>query len=76
MDTKKRRTGWPVWLGSAFAALLLYILSVGPAFWILDRGCIDAEDFNDRILPLYWPLFFVAERFRPLMTFLNWYMNG
>jgi hypothetical protein len=60
MDERKKH-GWPFWFAAAMvvAAPLLYVASVGPAYWISSRL---GGDSIQVICFVYRPLFIVSNR--------------
>ena len=53
MDAKRERGGWLVPVVLAVALLLppLYVLSIGPACWLYDRGAISGDTLSGYAWP-------------------------
>jgi hypothetical protein len=65
-DESKKRSRW--WIGWAlFAVFVLYPVSVGPAFWLLNKIPVAGDSLTDFVGSIYWPLFQAADK-----TGLNW----
>jgi hypothetical protein len=69
-DKEKRERG-PV-LGCLATALILalpaYVLSIGPALWLHERGYIPAEASI-----IYFPLGLLSDNCKPIEDFFQWY---
>ena len=69
---KPRRT-WP-WIVGPFSALILYVLSLGPATWVISkRGELDVVWLLYAIT--YLPLFGIAEKSVVVRSLLGWYVG-
>src|SRR5580658_7936738 len=69
---RRRRIGWAL-----LAALVLYPLSVGPAFWISDRiPGANPNGFSPTLWLIYAPVFRISEQSTPLYKALCWYVGG
>jgi hypothetical protein len=66
----ERRSKWPAVVLGVFLLLLpvLYILSVGPAFWLMD------EQLQPYAV-IYTPLFRAADSSRTFERLLFWYLS-
>lgn len=71
-EPKKRGSGWPALIAGACVTLpILYVLSVGPAAWLLDRRMLD-----ERIIrSLYSPLSWIDNHFPEVGKYIIWYMR-
>ena len=49
----------------------LYVLSIGPAEYLLMRGYIDGEVLR----PIYWPLAWLYQSFEPIRPIFDWYLE-
>jgi hypothetical protein len=64
------------WRSIAFATttiLLLYVLSLGPVWWVVNR--FDYGQLRPILAPIYFPLILAAIEFPPLASFLDWYLS-
>jgi hypothetical protein len=55
----------------AFLVPILYVVGLGPAYWLANK----VPATNDFLRNCYEPLGWVGERFEPLDRFLHWYMH-
>ena len=58
MTDHKPRTVWP-WIVGTVLALVLYVFSIGPAFWILEPRCATCVLVYQKV---YAPLFWLSDR--------------
>lgn len=56
-------------LGVGFGLLLLYLLSIGPACWLMNHDLLGHEIFYAAYGPVIW----VMERCPPVERLINWY---
>jgi hypothetical protein len=71
-DDRERRKRGPFvgCLATALlAALPIYVLSIGPFVWLVDRGYMPGE-FG----VIYAPLGLLANNYEPAGSFLRWYV--
>ena len=59
---------WPVWF---LAALIVYVLSVGPAMKLYDKNLL-----SERALVVYDPLFACCARIPLFDRLYDWYVEG
>ena len=52
---------------------LVYVASVGPAVWLMERGYVSPD--SRMTLIIYWPLEALAERSPAVMNGLTWYAD-
>ena len=74
-DTKRERS--PLVIAAiVFVALpALYVLSIGPYYWLLQRGYID-HGFNDWFFwRLYAPIRYVEDSVGAFHNFIVWYLS-
>ena len=71
----ERRSPWPaVVLASALLLLpVLYVLSVGPANWLLQHNALDA--LRDPVVYFYRPLFWLSDASPQFQAALRWYIG-
>lgn len=73
-DNDRPRSLLAVWLVCAvLLLLLLYVLSIGPAFWLYDRDLISRGTFEVFDIA-YAPVYFVSDRCPPLQRAIAWYI--
>jgi hypothetical protein len=68
----KKKTWWSI----AFATttiLLLYVLSFGPVWWVVNR--FDYGQLRPILAPIYFPLILAVIECPPLGSFLDWYLS-
>jgi hypothetical protein len=73
-ERDEKRGGSGVAIGCLLMLLfvpLLYVLSVGPAVWLVEH--YPATEYAINIL--YTPLSLVAESFSPVKAFFEWYID-
>lgn len=71
---ERTRHGWLFWLSVALVVLpVLYVLSIGPAFWVLVHFQL-SDDADTALRPCYRPLFWVCNTTDTLST-LWWYVG-
>lgn len=58
----------------AFLSPLFYVLSVGPASWLIHHGYLQAEDGSLLVL-FYLPLEYLAENVPVIEQFFEFYMS-
>ena len=72
MRDARPRADW--WVAIAAGGVLLlpviYLLSIGPAVWLSDRGLV-----SDRVEFAYYPLIWLAERTEWFVASLRWYIE-
>ena len=74
-DERKERGGLGcVIIGGALMCLflpVLYVLSAGPAVWLIDHNFITIEVAG----PFYAPIYYLAEAFPSFERFIGWYSS-
>ena len=74
-DAKSHKPPLAFWATVAGITLLLYVLSFGPAVWLLDRGVLPNAS-NSIIERVYYPMICgLREGPRPIRRALEWYAN-
>ena len=69
---KPRRSRAITWLTIALVvAPFLYVLSIGPAIWLLDRGLISKRPFET----VYFPLARLADKYPAFKSTIEWYAD-
>ena len=66
MMTDRKKTGVAFWATVVMAGLVLYVLSIGPASWLVDRNLLSIPAAEN----LYWPLFQCPD---PVFHSIEWY---
>jgi hypothetical protein len=63
------------WALSALAALVIYVLSIGPVAGLMEREAIP-DGFASVLEKLYWPLSMVegTPLEEPLLTYIEWWV--
>ena len=72
----RRQSKKKPWRSIAFATttiLLLYVLSLGPVWWVVIR--FDYGQLRPILAPIYVPLIWAAIECPPLGSFLDWYLS-
>ena len=70
-----RRSSGGTWLFSIGAALVIYILSIGPvARYYAPRGA-GTPPIRRAVLAFYEPINFLINTVPPVRLFTNWYLN-
>ena len=72
----KTRNRFPIW-ARILVVLILYILSIGPAFWIRDHTSNPyvRDGFETLATAFYWPVSTVAKSFDPFQRALSSYIS-
>ena len=72
-----RRSSWAVWFAWALVLLAIYILSVGPALWIMDKAHVDPNGGLYRLFEVFYtPLGYAAGLTgNPGRDILIWYIS-
>jgi hypothetical protein len=71
-----RRERWAKWTQAAVVGVpMLYVLSFGPAMWMLDRGILPAQS-GSAVGCVYYPIVHgLTEGPRPIRKTIEWYAN-
>ena len=67
-DNDRPRSSLAVWLAVGVMLPVLYVFSIGPAFWLQKHGYI-----ADSWLYLYLPLYYLYGYCPPFRDALDWY---
>lgn len=75
-DEPPMRSRVPLRLGLFVGGLLLYVLSIGPVTWALNRtNWIPPEWFGNAIGVFYFPLGWTADQLPWVGALLEWYLE-
>ena len=70
----ERRSTWPaVVLAVAFALPVVYVLSVGPAWAMMNNSQISGETYNTLYRPVTWPYKHNETYARWLTAYVKWW---
>ena len=73
-DESERRSRLTLLIVSVVVASpVLYVLSVGPYFWLGEHGYLDTP-LGRAFSNLYWPMAIAYHRFSWLKAFVDWYV--
>ena len=75
MDVRQKSTAPAIWSIAALAMLMLYVLSFGPALYLLNRSCIPssaAPAIGGFFAPVEWLRTVPGVR-RPLNAYMKWW---
>lgn len=73
MDAEQKRARWPIVAVLLLGLLLLpvlYALSIGPAYWLMQHNRISIDAYAS----FYSPLAPLADFYPPFDNFLEWYL--
>jgi hypothetical protein len=75
MDSERKRGGWGQRVAVAFALLTLYLLSVGPVFWLACHGYISFDTFRQIRDTFYLPLTWCYYQSEWFAEHVEWYLD-
>jgi len=58
-------------LAIVMAIVVFYVLSIGPAYWLGERGVLSAEYFDTAYFPLIW----LTDRSEAAHEVVSWYLD-
>ena len=73
-NDQRKGNSLTVWLAAAVLLSLLYVLSIGPAYWLFDHELISTETLK-AIDKAYSPVYFVSDNCPPLHRTIDWYIS-
>ncbi|HEV3301840.1 MAG TPA: hypothetical protein VG055_19455 [Planctomycetaceae bacterium] len=73
MSRQSRKKSWKSIAFAVAMILLLYVLSFGPVWWVVNR--FDYGQLRPILAPVYLPLIWAAIECPPLGSFLDWYFG-
>lgn len=71
---ERTRRGWGVWIAGLVLLPLLYVLSIGPAAWLLDHGYM-SEPVEEALTVFYTPLVLVYDSNQTFEVALDAYLS-
>lgn len=76
----RRRRSWAAWIAVALVLLpVLYMASVGPVNWVLDKAGVEHDGWLFRTLDTFYaPLSYAAAMTRTdglLLTYIGWFVD-
>lgn len=69
---ENRRSLLTVWLIVALLLPVTYVLSIGPAAWLVSHGYVGGRS-ADALHAFYWPLGWLCQQWTPAEEALVWY---
>ena len=67
---KSRTTRVAIALGAVLTFAVAYVLSIGPAYWLIKQG-----NLSDEALNFYTPVTRLSKVCQPFYAFLQWYVS-